>query len=116
MLNILHFLFSFIFIVLIIVSLYFSVLAKISNKVVEGMEDKKLKYKSYQKDPIQMATKNEENINFLRQEVDKLKLLSEKAEKLKEAVDNNSKNVDALVKKEEAQAQAATSAAAAISG
>lgn len=116
MLKSLPFLFSSIFILLILYVGIFPILASIfKTKTIEGMKEKESKFKPYKKDPLQMATKNEENIKVLREEMDQLKALAEKAKQLKDAVNDNSKNIDALVQKEEAEAAAATTAANAIS-
>lgn len=93
--------------------IYILFLALFSNKLVEGLTVKKMKVKkkkfsSYDKDPIQMATKNEENIKQLREEVNEIKGLADKAKQLKVTVDDNSKNIDGLIKQQQAQTDAAT--------
>ena len=93
--------------------IYILFLALFNNKLVEGlavkkMKVKKKKFKSYDKDPIQMATKNEENIKQLRKEVDEIKGLADKAKQLKVTVDDNSKNIDAMIKQQQNEVDAAT--------
>jgi hypothetical protein len=98
---------------------YILFLALFSNKLIEGlavkkMKVKKQKFKSYDKDPIQMATKNEENIKQLRKEVDGIKELANKAKQLKVTVDDNSKNIDGLIKQQQSQVNAASKQAKAL--
>ena len=90
--------------------IYILLLAVFSNKIVETFtkKKKKRKFKTYDKDPIQMATKNEENIKQLRNEINEIKGLADKAKQLKTTVDDNSKNIDRLIKQQQAQANAAT--------
>jgi len=53
-----------------------------------------------------MATKSEENIKVLREEVNSIKKISEKASELTKMVDDNSKNIDGLIKQQQAQVKA----------
>ena len=61
-----------------------------------------------------MATKNEENIKQLRKEVDGIKELANKAKQLKVTVDDNSKNIDGLIKQQQSQVNAASKQAKAL--
>ena len=53
---------------------YILVSSFFNKNIIEGLETKKKKqFATYKKDPIQMATKNEENIKVLREEVNSIK-------------------------------------------
>ena len=89
----------------IIMSILFLALFNKNDSIIEGLDNKK-KFKTYKKDPIQMATKNEENIKVLREEVDNMKKTADKASEKKKMVDENSKNIDGLIKQQNAQVKA----------
>lgn len=91
----------------IVILAYILVSSFFSENIIEGLETKKKKqFATYKKDPIQMATKNEENIKVLREELNSIKKISEKASKLTKMVDDNSNNIDGLIKQQEAQVKA----------
>lgn len=86
---------------------YILVSSFFKKNIIEGLETKQKKeFASYKKDPIQMATKNEENIKVLREEVNDIKKISEKASELTKMVNDNSKNIDGLIKQQQAQVKA----------
>tara|TARA_B110000285_G_C15142673_1_gene632084 strand:- start:3328 stop:3642 length:315 start_codon:yes stop_codon:yes gene_type:complete len=93
--------FAYLFIGIITIILFSAMFHK-NDSIVEGLDNKK-KFKSYKKDPIQLATKNEENIKVLRAEVDDMKKIANKAAELKKAVDDNSKSLDGLIKQQQSQ-------------
>ncbi len=86
---------------------YILVSSFFNKNIIEGLDTKKKKqFATYKTDPIQMATKNEENIKVLREELNSIKKISEKASKLIKMVDDNSNNIDGLIKQQEAQVKA----------
>jgi len=89
----------------IISSILFLALFHTENSIVEGLDNKK-KFVAYKKEPIQMASKNEENIKILREEVNTMKKTADQASELKKMVDENSKNIDGLIKQQQAQVKA----------
>ena len=90
----------------IVILAYILVSSFFNKNIIEGLETKKKEFATYKKDPIQMATKNEENIKVLREEVNSIKKVAEKASELTKMVDDNSNNIDGLIKQQQAQVKA----------
>ena len=90
----------------IVILAYILVSSFFNKNIIEGLETKKKEFATYKKDPIQMATKNEENIKVLREEVNSIKTVAEKASELTKMVNDNSNNIDGLIKQQQAQVKA----------
>lgn len=93
--------FAYLFIGIITIILFLAAFYT-NDSIIEGLDNKK-KFKTYKQNPIQLATKNEENIKILRGEVNDMKKIANKAAELKKAVDDNSKSLDGLIKQQQSQ-------------
>lgn len=102
--NILLNIFLFIILLQLILQIFLNIIY-----VVEPMSNSSSSdYQSYNNDPMMLAQKNAQNIKALQKEVQQIQSMSSEAKKLKDNVDDNTTNIQNILKQQGDAANAAS--------